>query len=344
MSSIRSKQPSAKIARHVMVEQCAIGMAQTQISVRARCETQDAAVHPGDTLLSTLEARLTSGTPSRPQQSNMLTHIRTEKRISTAALAGVFDQAEPRCHRRAYCASRPAPRRGRRPQRFCRARRDGGIATAFDRERGRRSGIGSPRRSIRSSRRPSLKGAGGAVGPARPVLAENPCAQGNRPRRSPRQPPLASSPILPPRRRMRRLPRSTVSARGPPTFICCPASACRCMPAGDLALQEAARIAFGLRARPTAKEMVPLAEPWRPFRAVAARVLWTYYRTVKGREGAPSSPDSPERTTKRITPKKRGANGRSNPRELDGPRLAPRPARRGSLWCSCTATAPTATT
>src|ERR1700687_5137521 len=38
-------------------------------------------------------------------------------------------------------------------------------------------------------------------------------------------------------------------------------------PAGDLALQEAARLGFGLGARPTAKEMMPLAEPWRPGRA-----------------------------------------------------------------------------
>jgi DNA-3-methyladenine glycosylase II len=51
-------------------------------------------------------------------------------------------------------------------------------------------------------------------------------------------------------------------------------------PAGDLALQEAARIAFALPARPTAKEMLALAEPWRPWRAVAARILWTYYRTA----------------------------------------------------------------
>jgi DNA-3-methyladenine glycosylase II len=58
-------------------------------------------------------------------------------------------------------------------------------------------------------------------------------------------------------------------------------------PAGDLALQEAARIAFGLPTRPNVKEMATLAEPWRPWRAIAARVLWTYYRAVKGREGAP---------------------------------------------------------
>ena len=55
--------------------------------------------------------------------------------------------------------------------------------------------------------------------------------------------------------------------------------------AGDLALQEAARHAFGLAARPSAKELTALAEGWRPWRGVAARVLWSYYRVVKGREG-----------------------------------------------------------
>ena len=77
-------------------------------------------------------------------------------------------------------------------------------------------------------------------------------------------------------------------------------------PAGDLALQEAARLAFGLHARPTAKEMVPLAEPWRPLRAVAARVLWTYYRAVKGRDGAPVV----AKILPKASPKKRGAHGR----------------------------------
>jgi DNA-3-methyladenine glycosylase II len=51
-------------------------------------------------------------------------------------------------------------------------------------------------------------------------------------------------------------------------------------PAGDLALQEAARVAFALPLRPSAKEMLALAEPWRPWRAVAARILWSYYRTA----------------------------------------------------------------
>jgi DNA-3-methyladenine glycosylase II len=55
--------------------------------------------------------------------------------------------------------------------------------------------------------------------------------------------------------------------------------------AGDLALQEAARHAFRLDARPNVNEFVALAEVWRPWRGVAARVLWSYYRVIKGREG-----------------------------------------------------------
>lgn len=54
---------------------------------------------------------------------------------------------------------------------------------------------------------------------------------------------------------------------------------------GDLALQEAARLLYGLSARPTPKLLAEMAEPWRPWRAVAARALWAYYRTAKGREG-----------------------------------------------------------
>ena len=77
-------------------------------------------------------------------------------------------------------------------------------------------------------------------------------------------------------------------------------------PAGDLALQEAARLAFALKARPSAKDMVSLAEPWRPLRGVAARVLWTYYRAVKRRDGAPVAPKAPP---KKVSPKRAG-NGR----------------------------------
>jgi DNA-3-methyladenine glycosylase II len=57
-------------------------------------------------------------------------------------------------------------------------------------------------------------------------------------------------------------------------------------PAGDLALQEAARLLFALKARPSRADMGPLAEAWRPWRGAAACMLWTYYRALKAREGA----------------------------------------------------------
>jgi DNA-3-methyladenine glycosylase II len=54
---------------------------------------------------------------------------------------------------------------------------------------------------------------------------------------------------------------------------------------GDLALQEAIRLAFRLDERPTERETGLIAERWRPWRAVAARLLWAYYRVEKEREG-----------------------------------------------------------
>ncbi len=54
---------------------------------------------------------------------------------------------------------------------------------------------------------------------------------------------------------------------------------------GDLALQEAARLLFDLDARPGDRELRAMAEAWSPWRAVAARLLWSYYRLAKGREG-----------------------------------------------------------
>ena len=56
-------------------------------------------------------------------------------------------------------------------------------------------------------------------------------------------------------------------------------------PAGDLAVQEAARIALNLRKRPDAKALTKIAEAWRPWRGVAAHLMWAYYHVVKKREG-----------------------------------------------------------
>jgi DNA-3-methyladenine glycosylase II len=50
------------------------------------------------------------------------------------------------------------------------------------------------------------------------------------------------------------------------------------MPAQDLALLVAAQMLKRLQDRPDPKQLLKLAEPWRPFRSYAARMLWHYYR------------------------------------------------------------------
>jgi DNA-3-methyladenine glycosylase II len=111
-------------------------------------------------------------------------------------------------------------------------------------------------------------------------------------------------------------------------------------PAGDLALQEAARLAFGLPGRPNAKEMLSLAETWRPVRAVAARVLWTYYRAVKGREGAlvlpKTGPKSEPKPEPKSQPKSKASaklhpNRQRKPKQRSRRRKRPKPLpKRGT--------------
>jgi len=48
-------------------------------------------------------------------------------------------------------------------------------------------------------------------------------------------------------------------------------------PAGDIALQAAVREVKGMQTRPSYDEMVEVAEEWRPWRSVAARILWFHY-------------------------------------------------------------------
>ncbi len=54
---------------------------------------------------------------------------------------------------------------------------------------------------------------------------------------------------------------------------------------GDLALQEAAKILFELEERPKERALRQMAQDWSPWRGVAARLLWAYYRIAKDREG-----------------------------------------------------------
>ena len=53
-------------------------------------------------------------------------------------------------------------------------------------------------------------------------------------------------------------------------------------PVGDLGLLVAVQTVKRLAQRPTAVEMVEIAEPWRPWRAIAARLLWHHYLSERG--------------------------------------------------------------
>lgn len=80
-------------------------------------------------------------------------------------------------------------------------------------------------------------------------------------------------------------------------------------PAGDLAVQESARIAFGLRKRPDAKALNKMAEVWRPWRGVAAHLLWAYYHAVKKRDVVPVQPNSRPRNPARKPAKRKKKDG-----------------------------------
>lgn len=53
-------------------------------------------------------------------------------------------------------------------------------------------------------------------------------------------------------------------------------------PAGDLALQVAAADISQAPDRLSVDQMHAIAQPWRPWRAVAARLLWAWYAELKG--------------------------------------------------------------
>ncbi len=56
-------------------------------------------------------------------------------------------------------------------------------------------------------------------------------------------------------------------------------------PAGDLALATTVRELKRLRTRPSEQRLAAVAEPWRPYRAVAARMLWQHYLAKRNRTG-----------------------------------------------------------
>jgi DNA-3-methyladenine glycosylase II len=94
-------------------------------------------------------------------------------------------------------------------------------------------------------------------------------------------------------------------------------------PAGDLAVQEAARIALALRERPDAKQLTKIAEAWRPWRGVAAHLMWAYYHAVKKRDVVPVG------TTVKMTRTKKTPAKKTPPRK-SVKKAATKPAKRKS--------------
>lgn len=58
-------------------------------------------------------------------------------------------------------------------------------------------------------------------------------------------------------------------------------------PSGDVALQAALAGAFRLPSRPLAREVILMANAWRPWRSVAARLFWAYYSVSLRKDVAP---------------------------------------------------------
>ena len=60
-------------------------------------------------------------------------------------------------------------------------------------------------------------------------------------------------------------------------------------PARDVALQTAVGHALGMETRPGEKALIAIAKSWRPWRGVASRLFWAYYRTIRGKDAVPTA-------------------------------------------------------
>lgn len=70
---------------------------------------------------------------------------------------------------------------------------------------------------------------------------------------------------------------------------------------GDLALQLAAQRLYALGERPSAQALAEIAERWRPYRAIAARLLWVDYAATR-RLGSKPADQTQVETKRRKSP------------------------------------------
>ena len=67
------------------------------------------------------------------------------------------------------------------------------------------------------------------------------------------------------------------------TYLLVALSRADAWPHGDVALHAAMQAVLGLEVRPTSDEATEIADAWKPYRAVAARMLWHHYTSSRKR-------------------------------------------------------------
>jgi DNA-3-methyladenine glycosylase II len=83
---------------------------------------------------------------------------------------------------------------------------------------------------------------------------------------------------------------------------------------GDLALQHAVKDALLLTERPSLEQMNEVAEAWRPWRGVAARLLWSYYALLRKSAASPLGDEALTKSApRRLTAKPMNASPRRKP-------------------------------
>lgn len=65
------------------------------------------------------------------------------------------------------------------------------------------------------------------------------------------------------------------------------------LPTADVGLMESHKLLSGADSRMTGAEFTEIADDWRPYRGVAAHLLWAWINDFRGKESAPPENSSP---------------------------------------------------
>ena len=273
-------------------------MAEMQIAVRRRREAENGwARNPRLSSPAKIQYHLSQALCDRPtiivagspwHDATRMTHfLHTEADLQAGLAQLIARRSAAQAGRGQGRRLQPAPPRSW----LCRPVRHRLRPAALD-----RGSRGNPHPAVRRLRSVSSRhGAAGArrqAQAARPLGGQDQIDQGDRQSRRQRATSISTpSATWMPTRRTPRSPRCTASGPGPPTFICCSASAMPMRfpsrrPRGSGIRPHRLRLAQAAGRQALTK----IAEAWRPWRGVAAHLLWAYYHAVKKRDVVPVQP------------------------------------------------------